>query len=526
MLCGFFKLFPDFIISENTCSLEINGSIKSEIKPFIEKLFDELNTISKRDSFEFFLDISGSVASVSNADIASLLVINNHIDYYYENNDDCDIQLKVKKNTVEDTISVYFPDLFSSYLNAESVINVLSTFSTIIKNGIYFEVFSVIDCFYTKNIVFYQHGFFPEGFIKNTNSSRDKQLEMFSDSCTFKSYDLKILPCDFHIVKKSNHLINIQNFFNAVSGLLSLIFIVNYSEIKNIRDVSYKISGYKMVSCEGVAIDIVSREFSLLYKIYSWAYDEGNKADKLGLVRNVLSIHLDEKGLVRFDNEAWNAIQSNYQVYLKENLATYLEVKNKIGEFVIDATTKTSNIIDQLLDSLKNSIFVLLTFLLTVVLVNGVKDIGYKIVFSKDYLAIVFILTLISVAWMFMSISETRNRFENLSSAIKGILILNYSKLIMQSEIENIVDPTIEANRVYLNSQLSRYRSWWLVILLVFFSSFAIGTWYFHSDGIKADSSQNELKADKDLKGTNDDKKKNQTKDGSEPVKPNIKEEV
>lgn len=192
-----------------------------------------------------------------------------------------------------------------------------------------------------------------------------------------------------------------------------------------------------------------------------------------------MSIHLDDRNRIRFDSEAWEAIKSNYQVYLKDNLQSYLEVKNKIGEFIIDSTAKTYGIADQLLESLKNNILVLLTFLLTVVLVNGLKDNGYKIVFSDGYLAIVLILTLVSIVWLVMTLLETNKRFESASATIKDILKLNYQKVIMESEIEDVVNPVISKNRDYLKSQLKRYGIWWSVLLAVFVLSFATGNWYF-----------------------------------------------
>jgi Na+/melibiose symporter-like transporter len=131
------------------------------------------------------------------------------------------------------------------------------------------------------------------------------------------------------------------------------------------------------------------------------------------------------------------------------------------------------------LESLKNNILVLLTFLLTVVLVNGLKDNGYKMVFSDGYLAIVLILTLVSVLWLAMTLLETNKRFESASTTIKDILKLNYRKVIMESEIEDVVNPVIDKNRVYLKSQLKRYSIWWSVLLVVFAVSFATGNWYF-----------------------------------------------
>ena len=69
----------------------------------------------------------------------------------------------------------------------------------------------------------------------------------------------------------------------------------------------------------------------LLYKLMSWSFEGGSCADKIGLLRNILSIHLDGSGNIKFDNEVWDTVRSNYQIYLKGNIQDYLDVKNKIG---------------------------------------------------------------------------------------------------------------------------------------------------------------------------------------------------
>ena len=49
----------------------------------------------------------------------------------------------------------------------------------------------------------------------------------------------------------------------------------------------------------------------------------------------------------------------------------------------------------------------------------------------------------------------------------------------MESEIEDVVNPVIDKNRVYLKLQLKRYGIWWSVLLAVFILSFATGNWHF-----------------------------------------------
>lgn len=475
MLYDFFKCNQHLAkaeIRETIEHLNINFSSTSKVTPeFITKFIDELKTISNRDQFELFLVISGNNEKITDTSKQSLTLLLTHIN---ENDlfDEFEIELIVRKTIINSTLSIYFIDSFFNGLISSPPENVLISLSRNIDKYISFEVFSTIQEFYSRGMLF-----FPSGIAINNvftpPKKRQSQLEMSRDNCGALVQSINLLPSDFYLEVESE-IDEINDFFYKLSSVLSLSFISNSLSFAVNECICYKMNGYKTVLCDNFAIDELVKNGKLLYKIYSWIYEGGNSVDKLGLVRNVLSIHLDSNGKIRFDNEAWEAIQSNYQVYLKDNIQSYLEIKNKIGEFIIDATTKTYSMADELLESLKNNVLVLLTFILTVVLVNGLKDNGSATVFSNSYLLVVIILSLVSAFWLIMSRTETMNRFDSTSETIKDILKLNYDKVIMEGEINSIVDPIISKNRAYLASQLSRYTYWWSGLLILFVLTFGI----------------------------------------------------
>lgn len=460
-------------IKETIDTLNVKFSSVSKVTPdFIIKLVDELKTISQRDRFELFLVVSGNDERITNTSKQSLDMLLKHIN---DNDlfDEFEIELTIRKEIAASTLSIYFIDNFFDGLISNSPENVLISLSRNIDDHISFEVFSTIREFYSSGM-----SFFPAGLPANKNcftlrKKRQSQLEMSRDNCGALAQNINLLPSDFYLEEESE-IEEINDFFHKLSSVLSLSFLSNSLAFVANDHISYKMNGYKTVFCDSFYINELAKYGKLLYKIYAWVYEGGNSVDKLGLVRNVLSIHLDSNGLIRFDNEAWEAIQSNYQVYLKDNIQSYLEIKNKIGEFIIDATTKTYSMADELLESLKNNVLVLLTFILTVVLVNGLKDNGSATVFSNSYLLVVIILSLVSAFWLVMSRAETMNRFDSTTETIKYILKLNYDKIIMEGEINSIVDPVISKNRDYLESQLSRYTYWWSGLLILFVLTFGI----------------------------------------------------
>jgi len=464
-------------IDETFDSVKLKVNLSVSMSEFVLKLFDELKTLSSRDRFELFFEVGGNFVKINDCSFESLSRIKDHL-AEYKDEPEFEIELNVYKTKVDSVISIYFLEAFGRYLSSEKLLDLINTISLKIEHQLFLEVFSTIDRFGTSGIQFYQVGSAAGNLADINVSSRHKKLELFSENATSANLSIKLLPSDFYLTTQSEHP-PINDIFRKACSVLSVIFLSNLSELKSNDELKYKINGYRAVMCDGVTPSELSEKYELLHKIYVWAYEGGNNSDKLGLVRNVISLHLDKDGKIIIDNDVWEAIQSNYQIYLKGNIQSYLEVKNKIGELIIESTSKTYEMADELLDSLKNNAFILLTFLLTVVVINGLKDAGETNVFSNAYLAIVVLLSVISAIWLFMTRIEVMNRYDSASSTISVVLNLNYNKILMESEIDECVKPVIKRNREYLKSQAARYTKWWLGMLLVFVVSFSICNFMF-----------------------------------------------
>lgn len=63
--------------------------------------------------------------------------------------------------------------------------------------------------------------------------------------------------------------------------------------------------------------------------MYSWIFTDGNAADKAIIARNVLSLHCKYSSLIDIDELAFASMQSNYNLYLRNNVNQYLELKTK-----------------------------------------------------------------------------------------------------------------------------------------------------------------------------------------------------
>ena len=432
----------------------------------ILQIFDQLKTISDRDEFELFLNIAGNSQKIASCGITDKTTLQSHIESYKQDGD-YDLTLEVTKVVRSNSLSIYFIDVFFRFLGSQTLLQQLEAFSNIFEEFIYFEVFETILPFGTPTIYFFDSAagnYYLDNEVTPVN--REERLRLLSENSSTNNFPSNFIPEDFYIAKTSG-CFEIDNIFNQLSAVLSLVFISSASEVSPGGDFSYKIFGYKGSSVDCVDISALSLQHQYLFRIYSWAYKDGNCSDKLGLVRNILSIHQDDEGNVLFDEEAWNAINSNYQIYLKKNIHSYLDTKNKIGEIIIDSNAKAFSLADELGEALKSNVLLFLTFIFTIVVFNGIKDNGAQSIFSDQYLYIVTSLCILSALWLTILYFTIPLRFTKFSEITKEFLLLNYDKVIMASEISDIVDIVMRKNHDHLCSQLKCYAFWWIIILAV-----------------------------------------------------------
>ncbi|MBE3026190.1 hypothetical protein [Janthinobacterium sp. GW458P] len=464
------EVFPDVKFHETLELVKISGNLKTPIQIFALELLESLKGISSRDTFELIIDANGNNLIITDCQIVSIEKFTQNVSEYAELID-FDISLSIAKGNVGGVTSVYFLQEFAAYLNNGNFNDVLKTFSAIFSDKHEFEVYHAMEPFHSETICFYSvlgHG----SIFVNVEWKREEILELFRENSTTSNKQNDFIPNDFHFLKESR-VSAINNFFSTACSVLCLAFISNYSKVE--RDLfNYRITGYKSIICDDVPLLQLASHQKILFKIYCWAYSGGNNSDKVGLIRNVLSIHLNQDGSIRFDSKVWDAVQSNYQIYLKRNIQSYLEVKSKLGELIMESTSKSYAMVDQVLDSFKNNAFIILTFILTVVVINGLKDSGETTVFSNAYLAIVVILSIVSGFWLIFTRIEVIKRFDTASNALAKILKINYGKILMEAEIDESINPVVTINRDYLTKQMRRYTCWWLVMLAVFVSSFGI----------------------------------------------------
>lgn len=493
------RLFDDYServrlkIEEKISILKINISINEYniANEFIPLLLLELSKLKSRD--EFRLEIISGIES-GKVYLAKDLNTSEEIQSFcYDTlqlNEEFSLLLEITKNCKDGYLSVFFIESLDEYFSKRRTFDLIRELSLKIKEGIHFTVFSPTKRFGSKTIFFGEENEAP---IYIDDLKRKKIISKFKESTSFFGYDdyaTDLLPSDFYVDEDFN-IPNINKFFNDAFLILCLSFLCNHSEIKKTNSEDYnfftKINGYKTISIETTSKFADKISNPVLYKIYDWAYqsDTGNTLEKIGLIRNLISLHATEHDEIVIDEILWQAVKSNFKVYLQENVEVYLETKTKISEALKESIEKTQQIVEGVVNTIQNSIGVLITFLFSVVLINGFKDIeNASAIFSKPYLIIVLIITACSWYWIRFSVSDAKKRLLYTLDNVDEIILSSYRNILLPSEINESTSKVKLKNLEYLENSTRKYMTFWRNFLIILNITYLIGTFFYENSEI------------------------------------------
>lgn len=444
-------------------------------------LFLELSSLPSRDVFRVEITEGAESGKQFKADdFDSAEQLQRLCEETIDLNTEFSILVEIEKNCVNGYLSVYFIEKLNTYFLERDTLNLIRELSLKFKEGIHFVVFSPINQFGSKTIFFAPYNAAP---IYVDHRKRLKIISKFKDSSSFLGYEdyaAKLLPADFYAEGETEFL-NIKGFFDKAFIILSFAFISNQSEVKKINENKYsfltKVHGYKALDFDACSYFGERISVKILYNIYDWIYqsEAGNAVEKIGLVRNLISLHATDSEEIVVDDVLWQAVKSNYKVYLQENVEVYLEAKSKIAEVLTASVEKTQEIVEGVVGSIRAATGVIITFLLTVVLINAFKDLEKaEKIFSVEYLIVVFMISACAWLWIYYSIKDARNRFEYASENIDSIILSSYKNILLPSEINEATSEVKNKNLKYLNEYMGRYNKWWKYFIVLFFSIYSL----------------------------------------------------
>lgn len=418
-------------------------------------------TFTIADDVQTFYIVSNNSVDENRVVIADYL---EHLDFIDEN--EIRFEIHIKKS--ETNLHIFDFDRFEAYLLG------LDLQESLEKWGIYnFDsIFNVcvwhdFEKFNSKTITF--ESVYPKvrSCEDRSNDILNVRESIFSNRDKFSHFlnadKIKLIPEDF-IVPINCSRPKIKKIFDAMSNSLVISFLSDYSSI-NENFLTYRMKGYKLLSGKVSYENLKNSNENELYDIYSWVYFEGNFSDKIGLARNVISLHLIGDCILSVANGTSDSVRSGYDLYLKENVKQYIEIKNKINEFLYGQSDKALDLTKSVFSTVKAGIWTFMTFFVTVFLLRAIsgKSLGGTI--SYEVLVVAFLLVIISSIYFGVSIFEINVDKKRLLERYAEVRN-RYKDLLNESDLNKIINVDLVSKKesTYIDRKRNLYCFVWFLI--------------------------------------------------------------
>ena len=445
------------------CTFTCNGN---ELPP-IENIKCVLNKFPIRDEVKIRLY----------NDYEETIIFDNHNDeiigcevevFYQDSKEDTEvnISLEINKMISQNTLSVYNFEKFSNSILNKSNKEILGIFSDFLKNKEYliFELYDSNLLFWTNTMVFknYNQNTPEIKFLRSNKIEICKQISSF-----YNVTDYELIPDDFEIISNSNNNI-FEEIFSKLRTLMSMIYVSNTAIIDN-ESLNVEIIGQRK-TCFNYNINTQLVNNDELYKIYKWIFTDGNSVDKAIIARNIISLHCQYDDILRTDQKTFSSIQSNFSLYQRDNVVKYIELKNKLGEYIIKIVTETNDIVTGLTDKFKKNIIACFTFIFTIVLANIVSSNPLNNIFTKDITFLLETILVGSIGYLVISVLEMNYNLKKLERGYED-LKNNYTDILDANDILEIFnnDKTFKDNVKDVKKKRILFTVIWVVAILVCF---------------------------------------------------------
>ncbi|MFD1470739.1 hypothetical protein ACFQ48_21110 [Hymenobacter caeli] len=488
--------FLPLIVKEDFERLEVEGPIAANnlvipLASILEKRAFELLRISGF-RLSIICDGNDSIDLDSNAlDYVDFLSsIQREIDLHFVT---CIIKLICYKDSTGSSIPVFNLAEIVKYLNSLNYKQLLLLLWHKFKTNNYLAFELVEDFasdFGTGSIFFLKDRKYPTP--EETVALQLLRVDRFNSIRNVSHFEnaaeCQFIPDDFGIINELNCPDSVRVLLNCLCGLFSIISLFDITRLVD-EGIEFKLNGYKSIS--GILSGSRMHMASIIeyYKIYNWVYYGGNLSDKIGLTRNLVSIHLISPENLELRGNPYDSVRSAFDLYLKQNIKQYIELRSKISDQLIDQTNKATKIAEEFAGGYKKSILAVVSFFASVIVAKVFSTKELHGIFTKEASIISFAFLVISAAYFLLSyveFSKEKIRFvknyQNLQS--------RFTDLLVKEDIDRILDQDkIHKDDVaYMDSKIFRFSLMWsstLVIMLLAvlllsdtYNFYNIGQWF------------------------------------------------
>lgn len=387
--------------------------------------------------------------------------------------DDLHLEFDISKQKAKFNYVLSVVDFFE-YLQSLNCEDSLTKWSFIsYSNPVSFLFWEDCQNFSSSTINFYN---VKEQFLEK-EFDREKYISQRDKVSYFKNNkSITLVPDDFSFGEETP--VQYKNYFDKLKAVLLSVFLADSSEIDG-NVLSYRLKGYKLISDKIDVNDIDNQSLGELYSIFRWSYNDGNFIDKIGLSRNIVTIHSSANSIFSVEEGTLNSLSSGYDIYLKDNVKQYIEIKNKLSEFIVAQSDKSIEITKNMYAGLKLTLWTLITFFMVNFISKLFKLDGGELFFSDQAFAISIIFIVISFIYLIISWFEVNSDVKNMEDRF-NLIEQRYKDLLNKKDLEKVLKKETVFNQQsnWIKEKRCMYTGFWCFINLIFFIT-AWMFWYY-----------------------------------------------
>lgn len=311
-----------------------------------------------------------------------------------------------------------------------------------------------------------------------------KTWDRLKSVCHFSGIeDCIALPSDFNFVSTGSLPLSMIMQFEKCSMIILLSIFFDFMSISENMMVG-KLNGYKSFEASFDVTQLKTNSFKAYYQIYVWLLAGGNLQDKMGIVRNLISLNVDPNDNYTLPESVYPSILSGFKVYERQNIKQYIELRNKMSDQLIGFNERAGKIAETFATSFEKSALAVLSLYASVIAIRVLssKDLIGAFTVEATILSLVFLL--FSLIYFFISrwnAQQQRIRYIDSYNNMKA----RNEDLLTKEDIERILNNGREYNSdlAMIDGRLRIYSILWM-ILLVLLVSFTLLMFYYNQNEV------------------------------------------
>lgn len=416
-------------ISDRMSTTEASFSIAIQNLPNMAKIQEICDCIPCRDKFSIsFKNESDDILTISNKTPLPCDFLN--LTDGQLPDEIVEVSIRIDKTVESNRFSIYDFDEFSKHLQSRSLTDVLSWIASCMSSisHIIFEVFDSDISFATGTMAFVSR----ENSEFSPKINRQERIQLCRDISSFYNMEsYEVTPDEFMI----EGIYQADNCFRILFGKLATILSIAYAtpsasienNMLNIRVENLKVAPYSIELAE------ISENREWL-SIYNWIFTGGNPTDKALIAHNAMILHCKYADLFGVDEKLYGSIESNYNLYLKENVDRYLGLKRELSDYIQNVISQVGEHTTSILVQFKKNLIAIFGFIFTIVLTGLGRSQGWENIFSQDAIYIIQIVLVGSLIYLVTCIFETNFRLKKTKETY-ATLKKNYIDVLSSTDI-------------------------------------------------------------------------------------------